>query len=190
MSFTVVHANGTTADSDYREYLRVLSRVLLKQGVNLADVPRVEDPATGKHWLYVWPTEDEAQGFAQSMNEHTEAGEWVVRSVETSPSRGPLRPLEIEVGRHGRRWTFALAPWARKALQTQFPGSCQKNTVTVTADEQGNLPTTQPELEKLAEQMLLILAGLEREQLQRFGSYVLTDPVTGERLLPPTPIQS
>ena len=40
-SFTVVHSDGMTRDSAYREYERLLSRDLLKRNVNLTQVPRV-----------------------------------------------------------------------------------------------------------------------------------------------------
>lgn len=189
MPSTVAHVTGMTKDEEFQEYYRLLSRLLLKQGIDLADVPRVEDPRTRKRWLFVWPTEQEALDFAARLNEQTKSADWEVREVDAPPSLGPLRPLEIEVGRHRHGWTFALAPWTRKAIQTRFPGSCQSNSVSIAADTRADFVTTQGGLDHVAKQMLLVLTGLTAEQLQDYESYVLRDPVSGEVLLAPTLIQ-
>ena len=63
MGFTVVHEGGTK-DSDYREYVDLLSRLLLKRGVSLDRVPLAPQNGAGDRRLYVWDSEAEARAFA------------------------------------------------------------------------------------------------------------------------------
>ncbi len=181
---------GTQTDAEYKEYLRLLCRILLNQGINVADVPRAEEPGAKQRWLYVWQSKEEAQDFATRLGEHTRCADWVVTPVKKPVSQGPLRPLEIQVGRNYHRWSFALAPWARKAIQTLFPDSCQSSTVTIASQGCVEFQTDQGKLDRLSQQMLLILTGLSTERLVAFKSYVVTDPVSGEIVLAPRSIHS
>ena len=190
-SFTVVHADGMTRDSEYREYERLLSRDLLKRKINLAKVPRVEQPGTGIKWLYVWPEKDEAHDFAARLNKQTRTSDWVVKSLPEGipPSIGPLRPIEIQVGWQRNGYTFALAPWAYLAIRDLFPGSCRTNTVFVASEAKVGAPPSGDGLREMAVPTLLLLTGLDVEQLGVFNEFVVKDPVDGRELLPPTPIQ-
>src|SRR6476646_7355493 len=100
MGFIVAHDGGTT-DREYQAYVRLLSRQLLQRGVSLDILPRVREEGTDKAWLYVWDTRAEASDFAEELKKQTKDPDWLVKAVKASPSLGPLRPLEINVGRQG-----------------------------------------------------------------------------------------
>src|SRR4051812_29190097 len=119
MGFAVVHQGGTK-DNEYQAYARLLSRQLLQRGISLDKLPRVKE-SEGKSWLYVWDNKDEASAFAEELKKLTGDSHWHVTLVKAQPSLGPLRPLEINVGRQHDGWTFALEPLTRKAVQTRFP---------------------------------------------------------------------
>jgi hypothetical protein len=190
MGFVVVH-RGAAPEGWYRQYLRLLSRVLLKEGVSLDRVPRVA--GEGGRWLYVWPGEAKAAEFAEYLKERTEDPDWEVGPAGAAPSVGPLRPLRIEVGKEVTSWTFGLEVLTRKALRIRFPGSCENHDVSIwipySPDEPARWTKTPDGIRKAVEQVLPILTGLSLEQLSAFGGYEVVDPVTEEVLIPPTPLQ-
>jgi hypothetical protein len=190
-AFTEVHADGVIEDSEDREYESLLNRHLLKKNMNLAQVPRVEQPGTGARWLYVWPEEREARDFAARLNKQTKTSAWIIRPLPegTRPSIGPLRPVEIQVSYHRSRYVFALAPWSYLAIQGLFPGSCQMRTVTVSSGGEVDVPTGGDGLREIARPVLLLLTGLTEERLGVFNEFIVMDPVNRRVFLSPTPIQ-
>ena len=126
--------------------------------------------------------------FAEELKTETGDSGWFVQPVRAEPSLGPLRPLDINVGRQQDGWTFALEPLTRKAIQIKFPGSCPHNSVFIGSQTRDDFQSTRG-LQDLAEQVLLILTGLNREQLQAFKSFRVVDPVDDKELLPASPIR-
>jgi hypothetical protein len=190
-SFTVVHADGVIEDSEDEEYEASLNRYFLKKNIKLAEVPRVELPGTGARWLYVWPDEREARDFASRLNKQLKTTHWVVRSLPegTRTSIGLLRPIQINVGYHPTRYVFGLDTWAFLAIQGLFPDSCRLGTVAVYARSQLRVPTDIGALLEIVRPTLLLLTGLNVEQLSVFDEFVVRDPVTRRVLLAPTPIK-
>jgi hypothetical protein len=185
MGFAVAHEGGTK-DQEYQTYVRLLSRKLLKSGVALENLPRVRDDGTADSWLYVWDDEADASAFANELKKQTGDRKWFVRPVRARPSLGPLRPLEISVGRQRDGWTFALEPFTRRTIQTKFPESCRRRSVFIgfENDKDG----MKGDLEQLARQVLSILTGLGPEQLMTLGMVRAVDPVDGKKLVPAFPI--
>src|SRR5262245_49923548 len=130
MPFTVVRQGGTK-DDEYQTYARLLSRQLLERGVSLDSLPRVRGGGTGNVWLYVWESEDEASAFAAELTKRPRDAHWRGQPVEAKPALGPLRPLEIDVGRQQDGWAFGLEPLTRTAIQVRFPGSCRLRSIFV-----------------------------------------------------------
>ena len=182
MGYAVVHNSGMTKDAEFQEYQQLLTRYLLKREINLSDVPRISDAKTGKRWLYVWPTELEAKAFADQLNEEMGEKLWMVTPV-VAPSQGPLRPLELQVGRRPDGWTFALAPWTRKVIQREVPGSCRNRSVFVAIDPRSGEGQTKGSLRELAGQVLPLLVGQGVELIKSFGEFVVTDPVAKQDLV-------
>ena len=170
MPFTVTHQNGMT-ESKYRTYTHEIGRKLYQQGARLDQLPRAPEDGAGSDWLYVWEDRAEAEKFAEELKKGTRDSKWVVRPVQGQTSIGPLRPLEIHVGRHSDGWTFALEPLIQLALRKQFPGSCRRTSVFVGTERGGELAATPGELRDLAGLVLIILTGLNGSQLQTFHSF-------------------
>jgi hypothetical protein len=187
MAFTVVHQGGMK-EKEYQAYLRQVSRQLIARGVGLDNVPRVPEGGTDNRWLYVWADRQEAEAFAKELEQETRDPAWHVRPVNTPPSLGPLRPIEIEVSRQRDGLVFALNTFTWKALQIRFPGCCRRDSVFIGQEPPDDLLAAREELRDLARQVLLILTELSAEQLQAFGTFRVVDPVTGEEFVPPTPV--
>ena len=62
MGFTVTRPGGTRD-----RQLQAYARLLRQRGVDLGRLPRVRDPMTDKHWLYLWDTRAEAQAYADEL---------------------------------------------------------------------------------------------------------------------------
>jgi hypothetical protein len=189
-SFTVVHVDGAIDDYEDREYESALNRVLLKKNIKLTEVPRVELPGTKARWLHVWSEENEARDFAARLNKELKTSHWVARPLPegTRTSIGMLRPIVIEVNNQRSRYVFGLAPWSDLTIQGLFPGSCGMSTVALSTGTTASVPTDFKSLREIARPTLLLLTGLDLEQLAVFEEFVLRDPVEGRELLPPTPI--
>jgi hypothetical protein len=188
MLFAVAHQGGTE-DSGYQTYSRLLGRRLLKRGINLDRVPRVRAEGSPNGWLYVWESEDEATAFAAELRQETNDTDWYVRPVAVEPSEGPLRPLQINASRQSDGWVFALEPLTRRALEKRFPNSCSHPRVFIASDQNDDFPSVQAHLRDLAHQVLPILSGLDHEQLRRFDSFRVVNPVENLELVPPSPIR-
>jgi len=188
MGFTVLH-DGKTRDGEYQTYDRLLSRQLLKRGLNLDNLPRVREEGSSNGWLYVWESEADASAFAEDLKKETRDRRWRVQPVSAKPSLGPIRPLQINVGRQADGWVFALEPLTRKALETRFPGSCRRHSVFISSQTRDNFVANPGELEELTSHVLLILTGLRTEQLKTFGNVRVVDPVENQDLLPMTPLE-
>jgi hypothetical protein len=188
MGFTVAHKGGM-GDREYARYLPVVSRVLLKQGVSLDNVPRVAEDGSADRWQYVWEREPEAEEFVKELRRVTRDRGWYVRPAEAAPSWGPLRPIDLHVARRADGWVFQVPSQIQQALQTRFPESCRYFLVSIRSDRPPDLEADQQELRELVRPVLFLLTGLSADQLAAFGSYRVIDPVEEKVLIPPTPFQ-
>jgi hypothetical protein len=187
MGFTVVHENGMQG-RPYRDYLLLLSRLLVKRGVPLERVP-LTGGANGLPPLYVWDSEADAAAFAAQLREFSEDPAWKVVALTGQTRLGSLRPLEIEAGKQVLAWNFALGIFTRLSLQKRYPGSCQRSGVSVRWDYPPGAPASAAELQALTPLVLPLLTGLGIEDLLPFGSYVVVDPVANRVLVGPIPFQ-
>jgi hypothetical protein len=175
MGFTVTRPAGTK-DAEFQEY----ARLLRQQGVNLAEVPRVLEPATGRRWLYVWGTKEEAETFANALKKRTGDNAWYVAKVDAVPSSGPLGPIVLQLGRQSDGLVFGLHPLSRAMLQTAFPDAFGSTSIFLDAQRWHDFQRTRRgTLADLTLDMALALTGLKREQVQDLG-FVLLDADTNE----------
>jgi hypothetical protein len=109
MAFTVGLPNGAR-DFEYEAYVRMLER----DGIDIANTPRVHDPGTGKRWLYAWADRADAEAFADRLRVDTENPDWQVYELPgVAPSTGPLGPVELLVSRQSEGFTYGLHPLSR-----------------------------------------------------------------------------
>lgn len=179
MGFTVTREGGTK-DAEFEAY----ARLLRQKGVDLANLPRVREPGTGRRWLYVWHDEADARAFADELKKRTRDAAWEVLPVDAPASRGPLGPIEIQVGRQSTGWTFALHPFSRQMIQKLFPESRLVPSVFIATETQQDFQATVGNLASLAQQVAIILTGLDIDQLnEKFGGYRIYEPATRKELL-------
>jgi hypothetical protein len=188
MGFTVVH-EGETTEKQYRAYDTLLSRWLIKRGINLDRVPLAPTGGNGPAPLYVWDNEAEASVFAKELSEWIDDPEWRVCAVTGPPRVGPFRPLEIRVGKQVTSWNFGLDPLTIGTLRMRYPASCQREGVSVHWEYPPGAPSSLAEVHSLAVQFLPILTGLGEKELRPFGSYQIVDPVADHVLIGPIPLQ-
>lgn len=184
MGFTVTRQGGTQ-DIEFEEYA-----ILLRQrGLDLSKLQRVPEPTTGRRWLPVWNTKAEAQAFADELKERTEDSAWEVVRVNGRQSEGPLGPIEIQVARGIDGWAFALHPLSRLMLQQLFPGSCRRDSVSILTETRKDFQFTQQDVAELAEQVAIILTGLNLETItETFGGYMVYDPVAKREVVASVPV--
>jgi hypothetical protein len=180
----VVLRKGGISDTAYQTYARLLAQHLLRRGERIDQLPRVREGDSAA-WYYVWENENEATLFAKELEKQTSDPGYYVKATKATPSVGPIRPLEIHVGRQRDGWVFALDPLSRKAIQDRYPSSCRRRSVFIGSESREEFLNEPGELAVLAEQVLVILTGLAIEKLAPFGSFRVVDPVSGEELLPP-----
>jgi hypothetical protein len=186
MGFTVTQQGGTK-DVEFEAY----ARLLRQQGVDLARLPRVPEPGTGRRWLYAWDSAEEARAFADELIRRTRDPAWQVVEVSAPVSEGPLGPVEIQVGRQNNGWTFALHPLSRLMVQKVFPGSCRTPSVFIAAETRPDDAAAHRDLADFAEPVAILLTGLSGAKLtEAFGGYRLYDPAARKELVASGPVQA
>ena len=179
MAYTVHRNDGMTKDAEFEVY----ARLLRQQGVDLGKLPRVPEPGTGRRWLYVWSSQDEAQAFAEKLNERTRDNAWVVVEVAAPPSEGPMGPIIVQVGRRSYGLVFALHPLSRVMIQSAFPTAKRRDaTVSINYETWQDFLTTYGSLEDLAREVVPTLTGLKLDELEGLG-YALIEDDTNRTLV-------
>jgi len=173
MTFTVGLPGGTR-DYEFEGYVRVLE----KNGVNVANTPRVVDPATGKRWLHAWRHEADAQAFAVAVRQETENENWEVYPIpNVEPVPGPLGPLEILVSRRSDGCTYSLSPTTHKLVLKSFPQTSLVPNVFLSTYTRFDFETTHG---AIWDHVAIILTGLSEQQIEQLGGYRVIDPVASQ----------
>jgi hypothetical protein len=175
MAYTITHPEGMK-DTDFPTYARILTQ----KGVDLGRVPRVLEPTTGRRWLYVWPTRDEAEKVLQQLQTRTEDRSWVLDEVGAPTSQGPLGPVFIHRGQEAEGYFFGLDSLSRAMLRSAFPEVVGPSAVSWDTDSLSDFQRNrQGTLLDLSWDAALNLTRLTREQLQEIG-FVVVDDDTGK----------
>jgi hypothetical protein len=169
MVFTVDLPDGMR-DFEFQAYLRMLVR----DGVNIADTTRVQDPRKGSRWLHSWLDRAEAEQFASRLRRDTEDPAWQVYDLpEVEPSTGPLGPLEIKVKRQSDGYTYGMKPTTYNLIRKRFSESKMVTNVFIATDTHADIEADQGPVWEL---VVKILTGLTDEQIEEFGGYTMYDP--------------
>ena len=185
--FTVTKPGGTK-DYEFEAYTRLLEEI----GVDVANVPRVPEPETGKRWLYTWQRKEEAEAFARELTLRTRDGSWRVFPFKIEDeARGPVAPLDIYQVRtaEDQGVMYYLAPASRERIIKAYPHTRLYPSVTI----------SQKDLEGIKQQhgdiwwgqVRILLTGLTQEQVLSLGGYRVILPYgeIGHEELPQIPVQ-
>jgi hypothetical protein len=170
MGFTVTRPGGTK-DAEFEAY----ARLLRQQGKDLGNLPRVPDPVNpGRRWVYVWNGQEEAQQFADELNEETGDGVWRVEPTAAPASNGPFGPVLIQLARRSDGLVFALHPLSLVMIREAFPGArpSARNAV-IDIQTWNDFLKTQGSLGALVEGIAPSLTGLNKDQLTDLGYAVI-----------------
>jgi hypothetical protein len=179
MAFTVSRNDCGTKDAEFEAY----ARLLRQQGVDLGNLPRAPEPATGNRWLYVWDSREKAQAFADELKKRTRDNAWVVVEVAAPPSEGPMGPLIVQVGRRASGLVFGLHPLSAAMIQSAYPDAKGRAaTVSINFETLQDFLTTYGSIEALAREVVPTLTGLKLQELEKLG-YALIEDDTGRTLV-------
>jgi hypothetical protein len=184
MGFTVQHA-GDTRDVEFEPYAQLLHQ----KGVDLARLPRVAEPGTCRRWLHVWNARGDAQAFADELKNRTSEA-WEVVEVHSTPSEGPLGPLEIQFGQRNDGYGFGLHPFSQLMMERIFAVSCRRIGVSIYTEYRPSFHTARREVPDLAGPVAVLLTGLSLDKLKEtFGGYRVYDPKTKKEVASSGPVQ-
>ena len=172
MAFTVNRNDGMTKDAEFEAY----ARLLRQRGVDLGKLPRAPEPLTGRRWLYVWDSQEEAQAFANELKKRTQDDAWEVVPVDAPPSEGPLGPIVIQVGRRANGLVLGLHPLSRAMIQSAFPDARRSaTTVSINFETLQEFQATYGVIGDLAQGVVPTLTGLNLQELERVGYALIED---------------
>lgn len=184
MSFTVTRSAGDKVD-DFETY----ARLLLQQGKDLRNVPRVPDPEDLKRrWAYVWDSQAEAERFVEELRDQTGDSTWRVEQTFTPPSYGPFGPVLIQLARRSDGLFIAVHPLSLGMIREAFPSAMQSaSNIIVDPQTWEAFLQRDGNLEQLIEQVVPVMSGLSIEELTEVG-YAVIDADTDGTLVyvPPT----
>ncbi len=170
MGFAVIRPGGTK-DGEFETYVRLLRQ----HGKDLGNLPRVPDPEDpSRRWVYVWNSQDEAQRFADELNQETGDGTWQVAATAAPPSNGPFGPVLIQLARRADGLVFALHPLSVAMIREAFPGG-KPSATNAFIDRQrwDDFLRTRGSLGDLVKEITPSLTGLDSSQLVDLGYAVI-----------------
>jgi len=77
----------------------------------------------GRHWVYLWSNEEEAQQFADELEEQTGITGWRVEKTAAPPSNGPFGPVLIQLARRSDGLVLTLHPLSLAMIRKAYPGA-------------------------------------------------------------------
>ncbi|MGH7170293.1 MAG: hypothetical protein ACRELG_08470 [Gemmataceae bacterium] len=186
-AFTVTKPGGAK-DYEFEAYTRLLEDV----GIDLANVPRVPEPGTGRRWLYTWRRKEEAEGFARELRMRTRDGSWQVFQFKSEEeSCGPVAPLDIYQVRaaEGQSFMYYLAPASRERIVRAYPHTKLYPNLSISEKDLDNIKRQHGD--NWWNQVCVLLTGLSDAQIRSLGGYrvILSYDEIGHEELPEIPVQ-
>ncbi len=113
-------------DSEYQVYLDLLEEI----GVDLSSAPRIHEPGTSNHWLYVWRRKEEAERFARILGDRLRDPTFTVHRFEIEDEeRGPIAPLIIRALPTPQGVIFRMDEWSQRRVMRHFPNALLRGEV-------------------------------------------------------------
>jgi hypothetical protein len=162
--FAVTKPGGTT-NHEFDAYKGLLEEV----GIDLSNVPRVQEPGTGRRWLYVWHDRAAAQAFARELGVRTRDSSWVVHEFDLPEEElGPLAPLDVIADPVTDGTVYLLSTASQERILRRFPNARLAGEVFFSHQEQQD---HEREHGPIWDEVILRLSGLSKEQVNELGGY-------------------
>lgn len=170
-------------DTEYQAYLDLLEEI----GVDLSSAPRVHEPGTSNHWLYVWHRREEAERFARILGDRLRDPSFMVHSFEIDDEeRGPIAPLIIRSRRTSQGIIFRMDEWSQRRVMRHFPNALLSGEVPLPGlARTGRRAGRGSALDQVARS----LTGLDDSELAGLGGFRVFDE-NGRLLHERVPVES
>jgi hypothetical protein len=168
--FAVTKPGGT------KDYEFEASKALLEAiGIDLSNVPRVQEPGTARRWLYVWRDRAAAQAFARELGARTGDTSCAVQECDLpADDSGPLAPLDViaEPVADGTRSRLSTA--SQERIMRRFPSARLAGEVILSHQAQ---QTFERERGPVWPRVISLLSGLTLDQVNELGGYRVYESV-------------
>jgi hypothetical protein len=165
---TVLKPGGTT-DYEFEVYRALLEEI----GIDLSNVPRIQEPGTSRRWLYVWHDRTAAQRFARELGVRTRDSSWVVHELDVPVEEsGPLAPLDVLAERVADGTVYRLAPTSLERIMRRFPNARLTGEVFFSTQTQKD---HERDRGPVWDQVIVLLSGLTEAQVNELGGYRVSE---------------
>jgi hypothetical protein len=162
---------GGTKNHEFEAYKAFLEEI----GIDLSNVPRVQEPDTGGRWLYVWRDRGAAQAFARELGVRTRDSSWAVHEFDLPVEEsGPLAPLDVIADPVAGGTVFRLSTASQERITRRFPNTRLAGEVFVPTQTQQE---TEGDHGPVWDQVILRLSGLSEAQVNELGGYRVYETV-------------
>jgi hypothetical protein len=167
--FTVMKPGGTR-NHEFEVYKGLLEEI----GIDLSDVPRVQESGTEKRWLYVWSDQTAAQRFARELGVRTRDHSWEVHELKVPRIQtGPLAPLEVIAQPVADGTAYRLASTSQERIMRRFPNAHLVGEVFFSTRTQQDY---ERERGPVWDRVIVALSGLSEAQVNELGGYRVYQP--------------
>jgi hypothetical protein len=185
MKVFTVTIQGGTKDIEYEAYIRLLK----EWKIDVTDTLRVLEKGTLTRWVYAWRKRADAERFAEELRKRTRNRTWYVHEFQTDQlSQGSLIPVEIAVSRRSDGYTYGLHPNSQMLIRQRFPNARMVPSVFIGSETQASFERDHPE--SIWDHVVMILTGLNEEQLNELGGYRVYDPESDKVLREPESLKA
>jgi hypothetical protein len=162
--FTVLKPGGTT-DHDFEAYKALLEEI----GIDLSNVPRVQDPSNARRWLYVWRERAAAERFARELRVRTQDNSWATRELDLmAEESGPLAPLDVIAEPVTDGTAYRLSTASQERIMKRFPNARLAGVVVLSTQ---TLQDYERDGGPAWDQVIILLSGLTADQVDELGGY-------------------
>jgi hypothetical protein len=171
MGVFAVMKPGGTKNHEFEAYKALLEEI----GIDLSNVPRVQEPGGTRRWLYAWRDREAAQRFARELGARTRDNSWTIRELDIPEQEsGPLAPLDVIAEPVADGTVYRLSTASQERIMRRFPNARLAGDVFFSTQ-------TQKDYERdhgpVWDDVIGILSGLSADQVSELGGYRVYETV-------------
>ena len=168
--FAVIKPGGTK-NHEFDTYKALLEEI----GIDLSNVPRVQEPGTARRWLYVWHDRMAAQRFARELVARTRDSSWTTREFDVPVEEsGPLAPLDVIAEPVGDGTVYRLSTASQERVTRRFPDARLAGEAFFSTQTQADYERDHG---RIWDQVIKLLSGLSVDQVRELGGYRVYETV-------------